>query len=161
MYTISIDCTSKGNLCFINNVITRKGQTITTIHKISKRNYENVFKNILIPFLPSYINRVYILYKEYHTKNHVITTKTLQFSCIRDILNVEFQSFIHILNNIGFRSVNDTSIKYYEHDTEPNKGIKTIYKIKFHSMCKLRIRQNRKKNTNVSKYKNSILYKKT
>jgi len=134
MYKIRIDCTKKNDLCFNNK-------------KIKKESYESIH-NKLQPYNISYIDEIYILYKNYKS----FTYKSLEFKCA-EINEDQFIDLIKKMKNSGFSCLNDKiTIQFIECP----KNI--IYNYKFSSCTKTKIVHKQK----TKKYKYNILslYKK-
>lgn len=118
-YKFKISCTSIDDLCYNNN-------------KISEKNY-NKLEELINNY--NYINiniyNLLILYKKLKRKN--ITTKTLEFICDYKITEIDFQTFIQNMIDIGFNSKRDTNIEFIDND-KPNEP---IYIYKFQSITKI------------------------
>ena len=95
-YKIKISCTSKNELCHNNKKI--------SIKNYNKLNLEQLINN------NDYIEKILILYKKLYEQN--IITKSLEFLCKCDyeITDINFETFIKNMINIGFCSNNNTII---------------------------------------------------
>ena len=142
-YKIKISCTSKDDLCYNNK-------------KISVKNYNKLNLEQLINDT-DYIEKTLILYKKHNNK--LITTKSLEFlcKCDNEISDIDFQTFIEKMINIGFSSNNNTTIHLIKINN--NKLSEPIYIYTFQSITKKIIKKTENKPNNSTYYAN-ILYTK-
>lgn len=107
----------------------------------------------------NYIQKTLILYKNIKDrKDRYLTTKSLEFlcKCDNEISDIEFQTFIKNMINIGFSSNNNT---IYLIKINNNKPDEPIFKYKFQSITKQKIKKIKNKPNN-STYYTQILYTK-
>lgn len=139
-YKIKISCTSKEELCYNNE-------------KISKENYNKIGLDQLVNNY-DYIKESYLLFKRID-----IITKTLEFSCNNEISENDFELFIKNMHDIGFTSEQkrrDTCILFISND-DPHNPIHTY---NFRTIKKIIKNKTNKKLKNRSKYYKVILSRK-
>ena len=115
-YKIKINCTKPENLSYNTDI------------KISRKNKEKYnFDNI------NYIDEVYILHRTIlkNKNKKKFTLKTLEFK-INKVLDInEIREFIIILQNKGFKSINNIQVEII--DITDNNNYVYLYKIRYNT----------------------------
>ena len=109
-YKIKISCTSKKELCYNNNKISKPN---------SEKDYDKL-KYELKQLVNNHnnITSSLILYKKFEN----FTTKTLEFLCNKEITEDDFKDFIKNMHDIGFISVCNTKIIFVKLDKPNNES---------------------------------------
>ena len=138
-YKIKISCTSKDDLSYNNKKIYNKLNLVQLINDTD------------------YIEKILILYKKHNNKP--IITKSLEFlcKCDNEISDIDFQTFIEKMINIGFSSNNNTPIHLIKINN--NKPSEPIFIYNFQSITEKNISKIKYKPNN-STYLTHILHTK-
>lgn len=144
-YKIKISCTKKEDLCYNNEKL--------TITNYNKQNLENLINNT------DYIEKSLFLYKTIKIKSKYIRTTSLEFicKCDNEISDIDFETFIKDMKNIGFSSNTKNTIHLIK--INGNNQNETIFTYKFESITKKKIIK-KKHNPNRSTYHTQMLYTK-
>jgi hypothetical protein len=154
-YKIKISCTKKEDLCYNNEKLTKTNY--------NKQNLENLINNT------DYIEKSLFLYKTIKKepkyiptikiKPKYISTTTLEFicKCDNEISDIDFETFIKDMKNIGFSSNTKNTIHLIK--INGNNQNETIFTYKFKSITKQKIIK-KKHNPNRSTYHTQMLYTK-
>jgi len=148
-YKIKISCTKKEDLCYNNEKLTRTNY--------NKQNLENLINNT------DYIEKSLFLYKTIKIESNKIPTTTLETTslefickCDNEISDIDFETFIKDMKNIGFRSNPENTIHLIK--INGNNQNETIFTYKFDSITKQKIKKKHKPNR--STYHTQMLYTK-
>ena len=157
-YKIKISCTSKKELCYNNNKISKPNSK-----KKSEKDYDKL-KQLVNNH--NNITSSLILYKKFEN----FTTKTLEFLCNKEITEDDFKDFIKNMHDIGFISVCNTKITFVKLDKPNNEsGNKRVIRLikkpiltyLFQSITKIEEEEEKEiRRKNNSTYHTQILYTK-
>jgi len=149
-YKIKISCTKKEDLCYNNEQLTKTNY--------NKQNLENLINNT------DYIEKSLFLYKTIKIKSKKIESKkieskSLEFicKCDNEISDIDFETFIKDMQNIGFSSNPNNTIHLIK--INGNNQNETIFTYKIESITKKKIIK-KKHYPNRSTYHTQMLYTK-
>jgi len=139
-YLIKIQCTSHEQLCYNNSKIKKNNIIQLKILELIN-NYD-------------YITSALIVYK----KLNKFSTKTLEFTCNKEINEIEFSNFIQTMLDYGFYSYNNNTIKFFNYNEE--NRINLILEFNYQLNQKIISKPITKKFKNKSSYSTCVLCKK-